>query len=86
MLETLRQHLAAGLQHLSVRLQRADTIDRLPRHECPVLIFFHGYSLDHTIRPLVVGQALRLRAATPSNSRGVGPHAAQYRRQRVSSV
>ena len=76
MLETLRQHLAAGLQHLSVRLQRADTIDRLPRHECPVLIFFHGYSLAHTIRPLVVGRALRARGY-PVEFAGVGPHAAR---------
>ena len=76
MLETLRQHLAAGLQHLSIRLQRADTIDRLPHHECPVLIFFHGYSLAHTIRPLVVGRALRARGY-PVEFAGVGPHAAR---------
>ena len=76
MLETLRQNLAAGLQHLSVRLQRAGTIERLPHHECPVLIFFHGYSLAHTIRPLVVGRALRARGY-PVEFAGVGPHAAR---------
>ena len=76
MLETLRQHLAGGLQRLSARLQRADTIDRLLRHECPVLIFFHGYSLAHTIRPLVVGRALRARGY-PVEFAGVGPHAAR---------
>ena len=72
MLETLRQNLATGLQHLSVRLQRAGTIERLPHHECPVLIFFHGYSLAHTIRPLVVGRALRARGY-PVEFAGVGP-------------
>ncbi len=76
MLETLRQNLAAGLQHLSVRLQRAGTIERLPHHECPVLIFFHGYSLAHTIRPLVVGRALRARGY-PVEFAGMGPHAAR---------
>ena len=76
MLETLRQNLAAGLQHLSVHLQRAGTIERLPHHECPVLIFFHGYSLAHTIRPLVVGRALRARGY-PVEFAGVGPHAAR---------
>ena len=76
MLETLRQNLAAGLQHLSVRLQRAGTIERLPHHECPVLIFFHGYSLAHTIRPLVVGRVLRARGY-PVEFAGVGPHAAR---------
>ena len=33
MLETLRQHIAAGLQNLSVRLQRAGTVEGLPRHD-----------------------------------------------------
>ena len=74
MLETLRQHLAADLQRLSVRLQRVGTVEGLPRHECPVLIFFHGYSLAHTIRPLVVGRALRVRGY-PVEFTGVGPHA-----------
>ena len=76
MLETLRQHIAAGLQNLSVRLQRASTVEGLPRHECPVLIFFHGYSLAHTIRPLVVGRALRGRGY-PVEFAGVGPHTAR---------
>ena len=74
MLKKLRQHLAARLQHLSVRLQRAGTVESLPRHECPVLIFFHGYSLAHTIRPLVVGRALRARGY-PVEFAGAGPHA-----------
>ena len=33
MLEKLRQHLAAGLQRLSVRLERAGTVKGLLRHE-----------------------------------------------------
>ncbi len=74
MLETLRQRIATGLQHLSVRLEWASTVKGLPRHECPVLIFFHGYSLAHTIRPLVVGRALRTRGY-PVEFAGMGPHA-----------
>ena len=38
MLEKLRQHLAAGLQRLSVRLEWADTVEGLLRHECPVFL------------------------------------------------
>ena len=38
MLKKLRQHLAAGLEHLSVRLQRAGTVEGLPRHECSVFL------------------------------------------------
>ena len=76
MLDKLRQHIAAGLQNLSVRLQWAGAVERLPRHEYLVLIFFHGYSLAHTIRPLVVGQALRLRGY-PVEFAGVGSHAAR---------
>ena len=74
MLDKLRQHIATTLQRLSVRLERAGTVEGLPRHECPVLIFFHGYSLAHTIRPLVVGRALRARGY-PVEFAGVGPHA-----------
>ena len=76
MLGTLRHHIATRLQRLSVRLQRAGTVKGLPRHECPVLIFFHGYSLAHTIRPLVVGRALRVRGY-PVEFAGVGPHTAR---------
>ena len=76
MLETLRQRISTRLQNLSVRLQRAGTVKGLPRHECPVLIFFHGYSLAHTIRPLVVGRALRGRGY-PVEFAGVGPHTAR---------
>ena len=36
MLEKLRQHLAAGLRRLSVRLERVGTVEGLLRHECPV--------------------------------------------------
>ena len=76
MLKKLRQHIAAGLQHLSIRLERVGTVKGLPRHECPVLIFFHGYSLAHTIRPLVVGRALRERGY-PVEFAGVGAHTAR---------
>ena len=76
MLETLRHHIAAGLQRLSVRLERAGTVEGLLRHEYPVLIFFHGYCLAHTIRPLVVGRSLRARGY-PVEFAGVGPHTAR---------
>jgi UDP:flavonoid glycosyltransferase YjiC (YdhE family)/transglutaminase-like putative cysteine protease len=73
MLKTLRHHIAAVLQGLSVRLEQTSTVQSLPRHEYPVLIFFHGYCLAHTIRPLVVGRALRARGY-PVEFAGVGPH------------
>ena len=38
MQEELRQHLAAGLQRLSVRMERVGTVEGLPRHECPVFL------------------------------------------------
>ena len=76
MLETLRHHIAAGLQRMSVRLQQYRAVEHLPRHEYPVLIFFHGYCLAHTIRPLVVGRALRARGY-PVEFAGVGPHTAR---------
>lgn len=38
MLETLRQHLAAGLQRLGVRLERVGTVEGLLHHECPVFL------------------------------------------------
>ena len=38
MLETLRQHLATGLPRLSVRLERADTVESLLHHERPVFL------------------------------------------------
>ena len=73
MLKQLHQRIADGLQRLSVRLEWASTVETLPRYEYPVLIFFHGYSLAHTIRPLVVGRALRARGY-PVEFAGVGPH------------
>ena len=76
MLKKLRHHIATGLQKLSVRLERASTAENLPRHECPVLIFFHGYSLAHTVRPLVVGRALRERGY-PVEFAGRGPYTAR---------
>ena len=38
MLKKLCQHLAAGLQRLSVRLERAGTVEGLLRPECPVFL------------------------------------------------
>ena len=38
MLEKLRQHLAGGLQRLSVRLERAGTVEGLLRDECSVFL------------------------------------------------
>ena len=37
-METLSPHLAAGLQRLSVCLERAGTVEGLLRHECPVCL------------------------------------------------
>jgi len=48
-------------------------LDRLARDQRKILVFFHGYSLAHTIRPLVLARALRERGY-PVECAGRGPH------------
>ncbi|MBT5875397.1 MAG: hypothetical protein HOH43_18395, partial [Candidatus Latescibacteria bacterium] len=46
----------------------------------PVLIFFHGQALAHTIRPLVLARALRNRGY-PVVLAGRGPHVVRVRQE-----
>ena len=48
-------------------------LDQLARDQRKILVFFHGYSLTHTIRPLVLARALRERGY-PVECAGRGPH------------
>ncbi|MBT5874524.1 MAG: hypothetical protein HOH43_13985 [Candidatus Latescibacteria bacterium] len=53
---------------------------RLDRNSLPVLIFFHGQALAHTIRPLVLARALRNRGY-PVVLAGRGPHVVRVRQE-----
>ncbi|MBT6145089.1 MAG: hypothetical protein HOH74_06650 [Gemmatimonadetes bacterium] len=53
---------------------------RLSRGDFPVLIFFHGHALAHTIRPLVLARALRDRGY-PVILAGRGPHVVRVRQE-----
>lgn len=52
----------------------------LQRERLPVLIFFHGYALAHTIRSLVAARALRNRGY-PVVLAGRGPHVSRVRQE-----
>ena len=54
-------------------LRRILELDQLERDRRKILVFFHGYSLAHTIRPLVLARALRERGY-PVECAGHGPH------------
>ena len=57
----------------SAALDRSVQKGRLRRAEQLILIFCHGYSLAHTLRPLLLGRALRARGY-PVEFAGNGPH------------
>lgn len=66
---------------LSARLSAFRTASfRLSRSDLPVLIFFHGHALAHTIRPLVLARALRDRGY-PVALAGRGPHVVRVRQE-----
>lgn len=73
MFSSLSTSLKAKLLEWQVRSSRFLAIQNLPREHLPTLIFFHGYSLAHTIRPLVVARALREKGY-PVEFAGVGPY------------
>ena len=50
------------------------------RERLTILIFFHGYSLAHTIRPLVIARTLRARGFHVVFA-GRGPHAVRVRQE-----
>jgi len=57
----LRLHIAQKLLDWSRRIELRPNAGELDRAGRTILIFFHGDSLAHTLRPLVVGRALRER-------------------------
>lgn len=52
----------------------------LRRSDLPILIFFHGYALAHTMRPLVLARALRDRGYSVVLA-GRGPHVVRLRQE-----
>jgi UDP:flavonoid glycosyltransferase YjiC (YdhE family) len=61
-------------------MSRAAARLSLRRSDLPILIFFHGYALAHTIRPLVMARALRDRGY-PVVLAGRGPHVVRIRQE-----
>ncbi len=75
----LRLH-AGGLLGLGQKLDRLSVALRLQRRDFPILLFFHGYALAHTIRPIVLARALRARGY-PVVLAGRGPHTVRVRQE-----
>lgn len=73
MKQTRSQSLSRLLSSLGQRLELAAQRQRLRRSDHSLVIFFHGDSLAHTIRPLVMGRALRARGY-PVTFAGAGKH------------
>ncbi len=65
---------------LAVNLREKAASLRLGRSSLPVLIFFHGQALAHTIRPLVLARALRSRGYAVVLA-GRGPHVVRVRQE-----
>ena len=80
MLPTLRLQLAAKFLNWSKALGQFSVATNLQRQQHPILVFFHGYSLAHTIRPLVVARALRERGYHVDLA-GRGPHVDRVRQE-----
>ena len=74
--------LATGdsLRSIARFMSRAATRLSLRRNELPILIFFHGYALAHTLRPLVLARALRERGY-PVILAGRGPNVGRIRQE-----
>ena len=80
MLQALRIGLATRLMDWGRRFQGLSASSGLQRGDRRILIFFHGYSMAHTIRPLVMARALRDRGY-PVLLAGRGPHAERIQRE-----
>ena len=74
MLAQLNKKLWDWLTVWNVFLAKMERDAALQRNQHRLLIFFHGYSLAHVIRPLVVARALRQRGYEVLFA-GRGPHA-----------
>ena len=80
MLDALRLQVGRKLLGWGRQLHQFSTALDLRREHLRVLLFFHGYSLAHTIRPLVVARSLRERGYSVVLA-GRGPHAVRIRRE-----
>ena len=76
MLHSITAKLAERLLLWDRWLRRWMELDQLTRDQRKILVFFHGYSLAHTIRPLVLARVLRDRGY-PVEYAGRGPHIEQ---------
>lgn len=56
-----RLHIAQKLLDWSRRIEQRSNSDKLGRKDRTILMFFHGDSLAHTLRPLVVARSLQER-------------------------
>jgi UDP:flavonoid glycosyltransferase YjiC (YdhE family) len=79
-LDTLRLNIASKILLWGERLDQLSADMDVKRRGVTVLIFFHGYSLAHTIRPLVLARALRGRGYSVALA-GRGPHVNRVRRE-----
>ena len=80
MLDALRLQVGRKLLRWGRQLHQYSNSLDLRREHLTVLVFFHGYSLAHTIRPLVVARALRDRGYGVVLA-GRGPHAVRVREE-----
>jgi UDP:flavonoid glycosyltransferase YjiC (YdhE family) len=78
MFTSFRLHLAQKLLNWSKQFDRLSTAN--DRGDKTVLIFLHGYSLAHTIRPLVIARILKDRGYHVVLA-GRGPHVDRVRRE-----
>ncbi len=74
MLAQLNKKFGAWFTVWNAFLAKMEQEATLQRDQHRLLVFFHGYSLAHTIRPLVVARALRQRGYEVLFA-GRGPHA-----------
>jgi UDP:flavonoid glycosyltransferase YjiC (YdhE family)/transglutaminase-like putative cysteine protease len=78
MLDALRLELATRMLGWGEHLHSLSRSFYLERERLSLLVFFHGYSLAHTLRPLVVAKALRERGYSVELA-GRGPHGVRVR-------
>ena len=78
--QAIRVGIATRLLGLGTLLQGLSTSLTLHRDRLPILLFFHGYALAHTIRPLVIARALRERGYRVELA-GRGPHVVRVRQE-----
>ena len=80
MLDALRIQIAARMLAWGKQLQQLSAESRDKCASQAVLIFFHGYSLAHTLRPLVMARALRDQGYAVALA-GQGPHTERIRKE-----